>query len=71
MSKSEALEEPMYAYQGSDGWYRLALYTSRRELFSELLKRRDVLSAYDAPYNSQRAAEQARTWIAEQIGIAL
>jgi hypothetical protein len=61
----------MYAFLHMDGWYRLALYTSRRELFSELLKRRDVLGAYDAPYNSQEAAEKARSWIAEQIGIAL
>jgi hypothetical protein len=60
----------MYTYQHSDGWFRLALYTSQRDKFSAVLANKQALAAYDAPYNSQAAAERARAWITEQIGIA-
>jgi hypothetical protein len=58
----------MYVYQHSDGWFHLALYTSQRHIFGWLVKDRQALAAYDAPYNSQQAAERARGWIAERIG---
>lgn len=60
----------MYVYQFIDGTWRLALYTSRRDDFAAILANAAALRAYDAVYLSQRAAEKAALWIAEELGAA-